>query len=355
MQAKTNWQKFVPLNQLIMKNTIITFLLALSTTIANATTLTLNNAVPSPGQYTTWAAAQAAAVNGDTILVQGTTYNYFTLNVTKRLTIIGAGHNPTDKQNNQASFCDVVSFGTGAQGAKIFGMEIGTVTTANNDVDSVTVALCRITGALLLSHSQCEFWILDGCIFTNSGNCVNAQSLAFGDAIFQNNIFNGIIFAFNGPYIGYNYFNNNIFLGSNSYILQYCLNFYLNNNIFYRAGLLNYGNSNLTFNKNNSYQCLGGNTFPNGTNYENVNPLFVTNIGTGAFFTNATDYHLQTTSPLLNAGSDGTDLGVYGGNGDYDQGGVPRNPYIKTFNITGPSSINVGDNLQIYIKAKVRN
>jgi hypothetical protein len=338
-----------------MKNTILFLAITLIAIQASATTRTLNNAVPSPGQFTTWTSAQTASSDGDTILVQGTTYNYLTITVTKKLTIIGPGHNPTDKQNSQKAFCDNIIFSSGSNGSKVYGVETGNIYTGNNNVDSISVALCYISGSFQVNNSNCYFWLFDGNVFANSSLCINAQGVAFGNSIFQNNVINGITQAFNGGFIGYNYFNNNLFLLNDNYAIRYCNNLYFNNNIFYRAGVSSYGNASLFFTKNCSYQCNGGNAFPNGTNYENVNPLFVTSIGSGAYFSYLTNYHLQTTSTLINAGSDGTDVGIYGGNGDYDQGGVPRNPYIKTLNITGPTSINAGDSLQIYIKAKVRN
>jgi hypothetical protein len=60
-------------------------------------------------------------------------------------------------------------------------------------------------------------------------------------------------------------------------------------------------------------------------------------------------------------GTDATDLGVYGGTEfsnmliGYNHFGIPLNPYIKLFNITGSNSVNAGDNLQISVEAKVRN
>lgn len=337
------------MKQLFSVITILVFAISVK-----ATTLTLNNATPSAGQYTTWTTALAASSDGDTILIHGTTNNYYSLNVTKRLTIIGPGHHPTDKQNTQRAFCDNVMFYSGSNGSKVIGIEAGNIQTGNVDVDSISILLCSIQDAVYFQQGDINYWLIEGCYFGNGGLCIRGQAQSVGDLVCRNNIINGTISSFNGPFIGYNYFNNNIFLGTSNYTFQYCNNFYINSNIFYRAGTDDYGNTNLTYNKNCSYQ-RSNNSFPNGVNFENVDPQFVTSIGTGAYFSYATDYHLQVTSPLINAGGDGTDLGVYGGYGDFDQNGVPHNPYIKTFNITGSTSVNAGDPIQIYIKAKVRN
>jgi hypothetical protein len=339
-----------------MKHLVLFAALLISTLATKATTLTLNNALPSPGQYTTWSAVHAAAANGDTILVQGSSINYYTLTVTKRLTIIGPGHNNADKQNPQKAFCDDIIFNTGSNGSKVYGMECNYVYNVNGNVDSIGVYNCRILVRLQHNGHGCNYWIVDGNVFTSTTENVNAQGFQNGDMTYRNNIFNGRFESFNGAYVGYNYILNNIFLNTSNFSFQSCNYFYINNNIFYRGGVTNSNNIGLVFNNNLSYQCTGGNTFPNGTtNYVNVDPEFETALGTGAFFSYATNYRLKSTSPVLTGGTDGTQLGVYGGSGDYNQGGVPRNPYIKTFNITGPSTINAGSNLQIYFKAKARN
>jgi hypothetical protein len=338
-----------------MKKLISILAISICSLASMAATRTLNNSVPSPGQFTTFAAAHAASANGDTILVQGTSYNYYSLSISKKLTIIGPGHQPIDKQNNQKAFCDDIILLTGSNGTKIYGLETSNIQANNNSVDSVSIYLCKILDALYFQHANCDHWLVDGCVFTNPNWDVRAANNSVGDLVCRNNIFNGRMLQMAGTFIGYNYFTNNIFLSSDANTFNNISNFYITNNIFYRSGTGGVSCTNLNYNSNCSYQCIGGNTFPNGINFTNVDPMFTTSIGTGALFSYTTDYRLQSSSTLINAGTDGTDLGVYGGSGDYNQNGVPQNPYIKTLTITGPSSINAGDNLQIYIKAKVRN
>ena len=73
---------------------------------AHATIRTLNNNTPSPGQYTAWAAAQAASSAGDTIYVSGNNIaSYGNITVTKNnLTIIGTGYFPSSQNNDIAFF-----------------------------------------------------------------------------------------------------------------------------------------------------------------------------------------------------------------------------------------------------------
>jgi hypothetical protein len=322
---------------------------------AFATTRTLNNNVPSPGQFTSFSACQAASSNGDTILVQGSPINYNTFSLSKRLTIIGPGHNPTDKQNPVKAQVDYIAFNIGSTGSKVYGLDVYApyIPTSQTNVDSVTIALCRITYQFYVQAGGANAWIFDGNVFSYNGSNVDIGGNSFGDCIFRNNIFNGEIFYLGYSYIGYNYIINNIFLGDNPWTFNYCNNGYVYNNIFYRQ-VPTAVNGSLVYSNNVGFG--GVTTFPNGTNSVSVDPLFVTPIGSGALFNYATDYHLQATSPFLTYGNDGTQVGIYGGTtGDYNQNGMPRNPYINTFTLSGPTSVNSGDSLQIYIKAKVRN
>lgn len=338
-----------------MKNLFSTLIALVLVHFASGTTRSLNNSMPSAGQYTNWNDAQTASSNNDTILIHGSVINYGSITVNKKLTIIGPGHHPVDKQNNQRAFCDNVLFADGSTGSTVIGIEASNMQAYYSDIDNVTILNCHFLDALYFTYPNANNWLVDGCVFTNTGHCIRAEGNSVGDLLVRNCIFNGTIYSFNGVFIGYNYFNNNIFLSATPYTIQYCRYQYMNNNIFYRAGFADFANTGIYFTKNLSYQCIGGNTFPNGFNYENVDPLFVTNLGSGAYFDYSYDYHLQPSSPVITGGIDGLELGVYGGEGDYDQNGVGHNPYINTFNITGPTSVNAGDPIQVYIKAKVRN
>ena len=64
---------------------------------ADATVRTVSNNASNPAQFTTFAAAQTASVNGDTIYILGSPFTYPAISITKRLVIIGAGYGP----NNQ--------------------------------------------------------------------------------------------------------------------------------------------------------------------------------------------------------------------------------------------------------------
>jgi hypothetical protein len=83
-----------------------------------------------------------------------------------------------------------------------------------------------------------------------------------------------------------------------------------------------------------------------GTNIDNVDPQFV-NITLATGFNINYNYTLQAASPAHNAGSDGTDLGYYGGPSVVDltrRGEVINMPVVRQMtiqNITVPQNGNI--------------
>lgn len=332
-----------------MRTTFLLFIALFVAVNANATIRTLSNNTNSPGQYTTFAAAQTAAVAGDTIYVHGSPYNYGTFSVTKQLTIIGTGHNP-QKQAPMRSFADYINFGVGSGNSRVIGMEVYEINTTTNNIHNIEIRLCKITYRILMDDASSSNWIVDGCVFTNTTDNIYGGGSQSGHRI-RNNVFNGQLYGMNGSN-GYHYIENNVFL-RNGNAFDYVNPAYVNNNIFYRANPSGTGNG-ITYSNNISYQC-SNNNFPNGTNLTNQDPQFVsfTGGGPGTNFSYLHDYSLQATSPAKNYGTDSKDLGVYGGVGDYNQNGIPRIPYIASFNISNPT-VSPGGTLNIDFKSKVR-
>ncbi len=329
--------------------------------------LTVSNATVSPGQYASITAAIAAASAGDTILVHGTGINYGGFSVTKKLVFIGPGHNPTDKQNINPALIDDISLGAGSSDSKFYGLNVNRIFTSNT-ITSILISNCYVRNKVeFAGYQSSNNWIIDGCVFATTGQNIDGNGLIVSNLRIRNCVFNGYIYNFSTG-SGYNYINNCVFLsGVNQNTFQFCYYFYVNNSIFYRA-IPRQSNGWVSFEKCLSYQTIaGGPAFSGNSNgvartvYENVDPQFESLPLAGAYFDYAHDYRLKVTSTVKGMGTDATDLGVYGGTEfsntliGYNHFGIPLNPYIKVFNITGTNSVNAGDNLQISVEAKVRN
>jgi hypothetical protein len=328
-------------------------LMTLSLISTYAAVLTVNNSPNNPGQYAQIDPAIAAANVGDTIYVQGSSANYSNATITKSLTIIGAG---TYSQTDFAlqSKISVLTISSGVSNLIIKGLRVFDILYSSN-----------LNGSHDILISNCEigqYLSLNGCINTyniivrnNIFRSVNSINIGMNSVnttngcynfIFENNIFNGNLTDFNltNTLIQHNIFissNSNAFANPNS-------NLIINNNIFYNTNpsantLACVFNNNITYNSGTTYAALGG------TNLDNVDPLFIDVPNNN--FSSTYNYNLQTSSPGVNAASDGSDIGFYGGAGYVTTTGEVYNmPVIRKMDVQNTSVPQNGN-----VNVKVRS
>lgn len=365
--------------------------LATAHSTAFATVRTVSNNSLIPAQYATPQAAADAANNGDTLYIAGSPNLYNGgLKLNKRLTVIGNGYNPSYPEFStrlQYIQIDTVVGVSGPSGSKIMGLEVWQIYNhtfyySSNGFRNLVIDRCYLSKQLdFLSQPnlyQNFFRVFDNTIIRN---CVIKNAIEITNEtniLIENNIFH------NSKIIGNSsscIIKNNIFIASNhlqnqghnssgycfsywpnqAYVLQYAV---ITNNIFWGTSpnsfslSPSFGASNCAFNNNLVFQS------PN-----DVVPGFGINVGSGNFdgvdpqFTNATnpagsgvnlnnDYHLKSTSPGKNAGTDGKDIGIYGGASPFpDNTGLPKIPIITELNIIN-STIGQGNNLNVTLKGR---
>ncbi len=330
-----------------MKTKIYTFIISalLLSAISNAAVLTVSNAVTSPGQYTTIAAAMTAASNNDTIYIHGTNINYGSFTVTKALTFIGPGHNPQNQGLSLAIINDI-ALGTGSSNTRIIGFRVNNIST-NTAISGVSITRNYIFGQVI-TYNNCPNWNFESNIFASTG--INLDPQQYGGStnwVVTKNVFNGQISYFNAAYC---YFYNNLFLRSGNAFNATMNYVYFYNNIFYRPTLT--GATGCTFERNLSYP---NNAFANGTNLVNADPLFVNFPLAGASFAYTHDFHLQAGSPAIDYGTDNEDLGLYGGSlGYYNQNGIPNIPQVREFNVTSTTTVPPGGTININVKSTIK-
>ena len=360
---------------------IIALLLSFS---AFATVRTVSNDPNNPAQYSGIQAAITAANAGDTIYVEPTTVfiqngavqnvgsNYGAITINKRIVLMGSGYNPT-KDYAYISTLSSISFDTssavgsvsGASGAVVSGFYIyGSITTSSNynvaaRANNITVQRCWITSSITLPN--CNNTTIQQCVIQGASYYGNNTNIAL-----KNNIINAQIYAnwegsspvnfviANNDFIGYttsgstaaySAFNSSGAILSNALIA---------NNIFYAVdptGAINSTfNNNITFADPNDNLPYGNNV---GTgNQVGVNPTFVNYPTASANYSVTYDFHLAAGSPGAGAGTDKTDVGIYGGIG-FVPTGAPNIPYIEHFVISN-SYISPGQNLNVSIEAKAQ-
>jgi hypothetical protein len=334
------------------------FLFALTTAFtAYATVITVDNNPNSPGQYTGIQAAINAAVAGDSIYISGSTTNYGNFSLNKRVTIFGTGYNPL-KQVPVVSIVSSMSLDTvtsvsGASNSKVYGLAFTGNISDTYGAKFVSIERCQVNGSTNMSASSANWVIRNNAHFSvininNSPNILFENNLAYGCAIQTSN----------QPTVT---INHNVFLfnvGSGYYCANNVQNATWMNNIFWGASPIYSNVTGCVFNNNLTYQTPNdvipgsGNTGSN--NLVTVPPGFV-NVPNPNSIGYGYDYNVINVSAANNAGTDGTDLGVYGGTSAMqDLSGMPAIPQMYEMNITNPTIPPAGT-LNVTFKARKNN
>jgi hypothetical protein len=291
------------------------------------------------------------AANKDNIYLPGTTISIGTQIINKRVQIYGSGINPDSALTSGRTILNGnLRFVTGADSGFIQGVTIDASIVFGTNADNQNVGYYSISrcicNSLSLSYANnntttSNFLIRESIIRSIGGG-------GYSHAVFNNNIFESPVYYFNGAI-----FSNNIFL-YNSQVLQNITNSTFSNNIFAYNCLSSYGSTDNNFfnnlirggflqfyNPNLGYCDF--NYTPNGNgsifgNIENVPANLIYQNQSGGSFVFQQNYHLVPASPGKNAGTDGTDVGIYGGPLPFKDGSLPVNPHYRLRMVSGTTT-----------------
>ena len=378
-----------------MKKTITILSLAFTALVANATVKTVSNNPNSPGQYTDLQVAITAAANNDTLYVHGSPNTYGNVSITKPLTIIGAGALPNKDYYYSTILVGITLsynslYTSSGSGSKIIGCSVsgiglsaGDNTSAHPGISNVTITRNKVGsisfnenangGQSALAHNNISIYnnVIGSLVGPGGGyygsiknsiirnnliyNCGNLGSINIGTILIANNIFFGSISPVNAT------ISNNIFytLGTSAFAGGSCS---LSNNCFY-SPTYTYVLSDIVGGSNNG-----------NNNIMNQDPLFVyydalaasvydytlSNPAAGPF----ANFNLLSGSPCLLTGSDGLNLGVYGGLSPFIEGypadsrfryfPMPAIPQMLQMNIQNAAILPSGT-LNVNFKARKQN
>ncbi len=326
-------------------------------------------AVQNGGTPTFYEDLQVAITNaqaGDTLYLPGRSYS-INATINKELHFVGVGHHPdfTSATNKTIIVSANISqpqiiLDDGADGGSITGIYFANTGGSYPKVNII------IKGSVF-GYKISKNYLINGFGSEETGN---PQSL-----LIYNNIIGFVGISSSGSN---NVVSNNIITNIRSAVLN-CLvknniflsgydgmnyglrpsNSVVENNIFnfnslYLASLeknsIIKNNLNGGLNGVNNYGTQGSGNFL-GSEAELLENVFVNY--TGSFDSQTSDLHLIISSPFANAGTDGTDLGIYGGAYPWQDGSVPFNPHIVTKQIAPVTDSN--GNLQITIKVKAQD
>ena len=335
-----------------MKKTIFSFAFFLLAIVAfsqqkvalhhNGTTTVFGGSNPFNDAYT-------AAVSNDTIYLPGGNLPYPSY-INKSLVIIGAGHYPaTTVATNRTVLNGSLTIGENADNLHLEGIELTQTLSfnANHKVDGVVIKRCRINiiGYGGDGSTPCVNNTIRECVINSYIDFINAKSV-----LFSNNIIGGTIN--NGSELG---ISNNIFLHNTySYVFSNVDNSSISNNIIFQQSYgMTYIHANCelsTFSNNifNGIPPVESNTFVNNHNSVVIAGLFVNQ--TGNIFDYTHDYHLLNPTTYL--GTDGSQVGIYGGLFPYKDSALPVNPNIVSKTIAPQTNTSGELNFQIQVKAQ---
>lgn len=349
--------------------TSVSFLISILLSVeAMCAVLTVSNNPLSPGQYTTVAAAIAAAAAGDTIYISGSSTNYGNFSFDKELHIVGNG-NAVPTQSGLPTSVGIVTLQNGtltnASGSTISGLFAANISILN--VDNVSIFRNQCSNAYATGNSSDSvknIHFYNNIFYTLAGNQYS------NNILIENNIFSSSHTATGNSHGGITGFRfgtairNNLFKNSLIGNMQYAV---VANNIFigHNTNFGFFGNF-LEFNTiNNNFitRVGGGMTWIGGTNNGgtfnifNADPVFVSAVISDVF-SYSQNYRLQASSPGKYYGTDGTDVGIYGGNKPWPDGVAPGNilaplpgiPQIISVDIANPV-VPAGTSLQVSLKA----
>lgn len=316
------------------------------------TVLTISNAPNQPAQFFSVQEAANAAASGDTLYIQGTGIDYFNVNIDKKLSIIGSGHHPRKQFGGNITLLNTIYLLPGSKGTQINGIRVNKIQFENAGfpASAITIKNCFMGGIFAFPFGNADSIIIEKNIITGELTIQGGST----NVIIQNNIFTssgqkGI------TYLNSGLVRNNLFFHGvpGADIFQYTSGLILENNIFYRAEPS--GTVNSVFNNNLTYQTFNPN-LPYGSNTGSGNlagldPQFANLPSSDETFSYQHNYRLSAVSPGHNAGTDGTDIGIYGNNITFSMTGEPDFlPVIRTMDI---SNTNVPLNGELKLKFKV--
>ncbi len=309
--------------------------------------------------YLTVQDAVTNAQSGDTIYISGGTYDLNgELVINKTLHLIGVGHHPDScaatgftKLNGSIACTQGADYGSMTGFNLVGSFRFGTEQ-ANQEVNYYTISRCKIDGGVMLSFDGSNSATAKYFAFYENISISTIQGAYARNCLFMKNLFLEQIARFNKDVM----FRNNAFLYSGSYDYSYERYHVLydvqytvfENNIFVGDYFVGSSSPNNEFRNNLTIaDFYSPSVDKNNIKGQTFESIFV-NVP-DRNFSYSYNYRLKSDSQGKNAGSDGTDVGIFGTSQPYKEGAIPFNPHIRAkaigFETNGTSKLKI--NIQV--------
>lgn len=302
--------------------------------------------------------AYNAALNGDTLNLS---VGGFTPppSISKGITVVGAGYYPDSASEKiRTTITGTININAGSDSLHLEGIYVNghLYFASESTINKVKILRCRFESAQPVNnHTSLNKWSFDECIvegFISSSNMVSNDNLSVKHCIINNviEISTGINAVIEG----------NIFLytpsdvnnpGSPIYRISGAL---IQNNIFLTSKWDGYAQTNTVF-YNNVFATSPENWGNNGYSSNNYSGVSIADIfvnQTGNTFNYTHDYHLKNPEKYI--GTDGTQVGLYGGLTPFKEKGLPFNPQITSKTIAHETDNDGNLNISVTVAAQER-
>lgn len=336
--------------------TIYLSILLLPLAIQAQKVITVDNRPNTGADYTSLSSAISAAIVGDTIHIHPSATSYGNISFNKRLILVGISHNPANSKVGERAWLGNITLQGNAANTLITGLDLSLVnTSAVTNIDDVRIVNNKIRAYVDgNSGGTADNWIIEGNIFED-GYVNPSGSQGW---ITKNNIFDNTTSWAMQNYNDQCSFLNNIVISSSGNFAWNSVDPIVNNNVIILEGneqnVILGGTSTVVFNNNLTRNTSGFTvTALNGSNnLDNTDPGF------SFAFADIADYYnndYNVSGAAVNAGTDGTDLGVFGGMFNFDPQGRPDDfPYMTSLDISN-SSVPMGQNIDVTFTAEKKN
>jgi hypothetical protein len=330
--------------------TLVIFGIMTGVVCATASTFTVDNRPGRAADFNDLQEAIATVLPGSTLYVMGSQFSYGSINLTKPLTIYGPGYflGENDIAIAEANHANLnsLTIGSGGSGSRLIGLHIGGTfswdnTTINGATD-ISFQRCRFFhGVSVGSSSRVERLSFEQCVIGRSGTSLSLAGA--GNVLISNSLVQFVSFSndrsdltvdqsvFGGMNVQNATVRNTIFTShsdvtfTGATVIEHCL----------RPGnLLPEGNGNI-----------------NGANLDLVFAGWNSGSPPGSMTPDTWTQLVNTPlNPALGAGTNGQDLGMYGGNFPYVVSGVPPLPRISS--LSAPAVIGVGESITVDVEVE---
>lgn len=307
-------------------------------------------------QYFDLESAYQASSNGDTLMVMGSSLNYFLTSASwnKNLVVLGSGFN-SDKQVFQDVKFHHTTSGSNyfyiGQSCKFLGIRFVNYVNLSSDVSGLEFEACRFDFDFWTNAKTISFLTFQNCVFSNNSSNFKSDLASADYVYFTHCVFSGVLQGSNNVYNSDITTEHCVFLRNGSCFMN-MYNIEVNNSIF--LGNTPIGDVyNSSFSNNIARVSVAGAWSGNGNissnNLESTDPLFV-NVPINTSYNVTMNFNLQAGSPAIGYAIDGGNIGLHDTNSTFNEEGEVQNvPVIRRMNIVNS---NVPQNGNVNVKVR---